>query len=75
MSSNRIISLDIARALCIVLVVIGHYYPDGCPEWWSVVRNFIYTFHMPAFMLLSGYVYVVSSVNSDGTNRGGISRL
>ena len=54
---DRIKSIDIARAICIVLVVIGHYFPDGSPLWYCRFRNWIYSFHMPAFMFISGYVY------------------
>ncbi len=54
---ERILSIDIARALCIVLVVAGHYFPDGGPVWYTDLRNWIYSFHMPLFMFLSGYVY------------------
>ena len=54
--AKRIVYIDIAKALCIILVVIGHYCPDGCPDWWIAVHDFIYTFHMPLFMFLSGLV-------------------
>ena len=53
----RIKSIDIARAICIILVVIGHYFPDGSPQWYCNFRGWIYSFHMPAFMFISGYVY------------------
>jgi fucose 4-O-acetylase-like acetyltransferase len=49
--------MDIARAIGIVLVVIGHYIPDDSPDWYVVLRDAIYKFHMPLFMFLSGYVY------------------
>lgn len=58
--SNRIVFLDIAKAICIILVVIGHYCPEGCPVWWTTVNNFIYTFHMPLFMFASGFVYMAT---------------
>lgn len=58
--ANRIVYLDIAKAICIILVVIGHYSPDGCPEWWMAVHDFIYTFHMPLFMFASGFVYIAT---------------
>ncbi|KAA3144009.1 acyltransferase family protein, partial [Alistipes onderdonkii] len=54
---NRLISIDIAKAICIILVVIGHYNPDNAPEWYHTINLFIYTFHMPLFMFASGYVY------------------
>ncbi len=55
--SKRIISLDIAKALCILLVVVGHFNPDTAPEWWKCVNQIIYSFHMPLFLFVSGYVY------------------
>jgi len=42
--------LNIVKALCIILMVLGHADP---PEG---LRGFIYLFHMPAFFFLSGYL-------------------
>ncbi len=58
---KRIVSIDIARAIGIVLVVIGHYMPEGAPFWYEGMRNWIYSFHMPLFMFLSGYVYSLTA--------------
>ena len=66
--AKRLVYLDIAKALCIILVVIGHYSPDGCPEWWMAVHDFIYTFHMPLFMFASGFVYIATK--RDGEKYG-----
>ncbi len=66
--ANRIVYLDIAKALCIILVVIGHYCPAGCPEWWVAFHDFIYTFHMPLFMFASGFVYIATK--KDGQQYG-----
>lgn len=49
---QRFISFDIAKAICIILVVIGHYVPDYSPQWYVGVHDVIYTFHIPLFMLL-----------------------
>lgn len=57
---NRIIYLDIAKAICIILVAIGHYMPDNSPAWYVMFNRLIYTFHMPLFMFVSGYVYIVT---------------
>ncbi len=57
MSSQRLVSIDIARAICIILVVIGHYIPENSPNWYVAMRSVIYAFHMPLFMFVSGYVY------------------
>jgi surface polysaccharide O-acyltransferase-like enzyme len=57
---NRVISLDIAKSICIILVVIGHYSPDNAPSLWILTHNLIYSFHMPLFMFASGYIYMVT---------------
>lgn len=56
---NRIIALDIAKAICIILVVMGHYVPDNSPAWYVLVHDVIYTFHMPLFMFVSGYASAI----------------
>lgn len=43
--------IDSARGGAILLVVIGH---SGCPE---VLDNLIYSFHMPLFFIVSGYLF------------------
>lgn len=55
---ERLLHFDIAKALCIILVAIGHYVPDGMPEWYKMLHDWIYTFHMPLFMYASGYIYI-----------------
>lgn len=57
MKQERLITLDIIKALAIILVVIGHYIPDNAPMWYVEIRNIIYTFHMPLFLFASGYIY------------------
>ncbi len=56
----RLHDIDRAKALTIILVVIGHIAardkPDGT-EWYSLLQFLIYSFHMPFFMYLAGYVY------------------
>ena len=57
---NKILYIDIAKAICIILVVIGHYVPNGCPKWWMLIHDIIYSFHMPLFMFASGFVYIAT---------------
>lgn len=57
---KRIVFIDIAKAICIILVVIGHYVPDNSPNWYVTLHDMIYTFHMPLFMFASGYVYIAT---------------
>lgn len=52
MSSNyRNNYISIAKAIGIILMVIGH---SGCP---SIISRFIYLFHMPLFFVCSGYFF------------------
>ena len=57
-SMTRLVNFDIAKAIAIILVVIGHYYPENAPEWYRALHSWIYTFHMPLFMFASGYIYL-----------------
>lgn len=50
MGQNRNCALDVAKAICIILMVIGH---SGCPDY---LHRFIYMFHMPCFFFISGYL-------------------
>ena len=43
--------IDWAKALLIWLMVLGHAGLSGLP------REFVYAFHMPAFFIISGYLY------------------
>ena len=48
---QRIVWIDWAKAILIYLMVVGHCLPV---EWQSTL---IYAFHMPAFFIISGYLY------------------
>lgn len=50
-SSNRNLTIDVLRSICIILMIIGHVSID------AGLRRFIFSFHMMAFMVLSGYLY------------------
>ncbi len=55
-SGRRVLnSIYIAKGIGIFLVAVGHYFPQDSPEYWRVLRGFIYSFHMPLFFCLSGY--------------------
>ena len=45
---NRSIFIDISKAICIILVVIGHFHPTFSPEWYVALVKIIYTFHTKA---------------------------
>lgn len=59
-SKPRVVALDIARMVCIILVVIGHYDPSNAPSHYSNMLSVIYTFHMPVFLFISGYLYIIT---------------
>lgn len=49
--------ISVAKALCIILMVVGH---SGCPEF---MRVFIYQFHMPCFFFVSGFLLKQKYIN------------
>lgn len=44
-------SIDMAKALAIIFVILGHILPKE-----SVLKQYIYSFHMPMFFILTGIV-------------------
>ena len=48
---ERVVWIDWAKALLIYFVVVGH---AGCKD---NVQIILYAFHMPAFFVISGYLY------------------
>lgn len=57
---TRYYSLDYSRAIAIILVVIGHYWPAHVPGWYAVIHDVIYSFHMPLFLAISGFLYMAT---------------
>lgn len=51
MMATRNETIDIAKAIGIILMVVGH---TRCPDY---LRQLIYLFHMPLFFLFSGYFF------------------
>ena len=60
---NRISYLSTARIIGILLVVLGHSYPFNVPipQGLEFLRTVIYSFHMPLFVFLSGFLAAKSS--------------
>ena len=76
---------DIMKVLLLVLVVVAHvtrmYTPVGaipvygCNEWLSVMTDYIYSFHMPAFIAVSGMTFSMSMrklESNDYSKMGGV---
>ena len=68
MGERRINEYDLLKVICVVLVIIGHifnlYHIGGavlvCEEpTFMPIRNFIYSFHMPVFIAISGAIYQI----------------
>lgn len=53
---ERLIYIDIAKFIGIILVILGHM---GFP---SYIYNYIFSFHMPLFVILSGFVFKQENV-------------
>ena len=67
LNRQRLLDLDVMKVLAMILVVFGHvltnYVKIGCyPDnvWLDSLKSFIYSFHMPAFVFVSGSVYFYS---------------
>lgn len=57
---QRLTYIDIARAIGILFVVLGHinqFYRDSQGIEYSQILIFIYAFHMPLFFILSGILF------------------
>lgn len=57
--------LDLAKGLGILLVVFGHIAAKQQPggnAWYTYAQTAVYTFHMPFFLYLSGYVAFMTGV-------------
>lgn len=65
MHKQRILYIDILKLFTIYLVIWGHAIMHFQPDYrHSIIFQFIYSFHMPLFMMLSGY-FAVSSMELD----------
>lgn len=49
-------NIYIAKGIGISLVVLGHYLPEKSPDYWKFINNLVYSFHMPLFFWISGYL-------------------
>lgn len=55
-TNNRILWIDILKFTAIILVIWGHIIQYGYEDYLdNSVHQIIYSFHMPLFMMLSGF--------------------
>ncbi|WP_321436770.1 acyltransferase [uncultured Bacteroides sp.] len=53
--------ITLSKALGIILVVVGHFTSTVyMPAYYVEMKNFIFSFHMPLFMILSGFLFQMS---------------
>ncbi len=71
---NRICSIDAVKGFAIFAVVIGHVIANFFESWSDTINEtpiamfwwqFVYSFHMPLMMFLSGYLFLSSRVQKD----------
>lgn len=68
MKEKRNIFLDVLKGVAIFLMLWGHCIQycivgSGLDFWDNGVFKFIYSFHMPLFMLVSGFLFFYSCIN------------
>ena len=59
MNDTRIKWIDILKGIGIILVVVGHanwLFTNATPS--TFIQKYIYSFHMPLFFFLSGYLFI-----------------
>jgi peptidoglycan/LPS O-acetylase OafA/YrhL len=68
---ERLLFIDKASGIAILLVVYGHiFFPETiATDWYIHSHKFIYKFHMPLFMCLSGYLVFMSTSSKSITTK------
>jgi fucose 4-O-acetylase-like acetyltransferase len=68
---ERVSFIDKACGIAILLVVYGHiWFPETIDmKWYFMSHKFIYKFHMPLFICLSGYLAFLSTSNKSITSK------
>jgi fucose 4-O-acetylase-like acetyltransferase len=60
-NSNRLVMVDTLKGIAILLVLWGHciqFFIVGSDSYYdNIAYRVIYSFHMPLFMTVSGYLY------------------
>ena len=54
--TKRLIGIDVMQGIAMIFVVLGHHLFDFMPEWYKQMFAWIYTFHMPLFIFISGFL-------------------
>ena len=79
MANNKKINwLLILQGWAMLWVVIGHStigVPGEGPRWENALYYFAYSFHMPLFMLVSGWLFYKTRLKASEVTGGGRFRL
>lgn len=76
-TNNRNIKADVIRGFAIITVILGHCIQNGFGWWYFIgggywenkLYQFIYSFHMPLFMLLAGWYAYYSMKKLEGDRK------
>ena len=63
-SKKRIKWIDVCKGIGMILVILGH-----CAYFGGVLHNYIFTFHMPLFFLLSGLFFNANQIRNVVTRK------
>ncbi len=59
--------ITLSKAIGIILVVVGHFTSTVyMPAYYSEIKDLIFSFHMPLFMILSGFLFQMSMSRKPG---------
>lgn len=63
---KRLVEIDVMQGIAMILVVLGHHLFNFMSEWYEKMFDWIYTFHMPLFIFISGFLirYSYKKVNN-----------
>lgn len=59
--SSQFKDINILKGIAILLVVLGHIHEHDGPGSWIFLRTIIYSFHMPIFFVVSGFLFANSA--------------
>lgn len=54
--NERLYVVDIMQGIAMLLVVIGHHWFKFMPDGYRALHGYIYSFHMPLFIFISGFL-------------------
>ena len=71
----RLREIDMLYALGTLLVILGHSHPNDWSTFPGKWIEFIYTFHMPLFFLIAGYLFAYSDSMSRMLGIGAVAQI